>query len=148
MPIYGYGSVSRSSHTGSGLLAQVIADVLSISLQAQLQLGRLTAVELTRRVIALALIGVLALLGAGLLPFFAASTLAAVAAMALIARIVRSSLTIQLRFDWQFWRRLLAETLPYALGLTIASIYFYVTVIVMSLIAAARQCGAFVWSFA
>src|SRR5205823_12270718 len=36
---------------------------------------------------------------------------------------------------------------PYALGLTIASIYFYVTVIVMSLIATARQTGLFGTSF-
>src|SRR5204862_3072950 len=62
-------------------------------------------------------------------------------------RIVRSSLTIRLGFDWQFWRKLLADTLPYALGLTIASIYFYVTVIVMSLIATARQTGLFGTSF-
>src|SRR5437016_1904885 len=34
---------------GAGLLVQVIADVLSISLQAQLLLGRLTIVELARR---------------------------------------------------------------------------------------------------
>jgi O-antigen/teichoic acid export membrane protein len=132
---------------GAGLLIQVVADVLSISLQAQLRLGRLTAVELSRRVVALMLIGALALLGAGLLPFFAASTLAAATALALMARIVRSSITIRLGFDRQVWRELLAETLPYAVGLSIASIYFYVTVIVMSLIATATQTGLFGASF-
>src|SRR5436190_19151341 len=51
---------------GVGLLVQVIADVLSVALQARLQLGRLTAVELIRRVLTLAIIGSLALLDASL----------------------------------------------------------------------------------
>jgi O-antigen/teichoic acid export membrane protein len=132
---------------GVGLLAQVVADVLSVSLQAQLRLGRLTIVELIRRVLALILIGALALLGAGLLPFLAASTVAATVALALIAWMVRSYLTIRLTFDWRIWRELLAETLPYAIALSIAAIYFYVTVIIMSLIATATQTGLFATSF-
>jgi len=59
---------------GAGLLAQVTGDVLSISLQAQLELGRLTAVDLARRLLALVLIGLLALLGAGLLPLLCGSS--------------------------------------------------------------------------
>jgi len=132
---------------GAGLLLQVPTDVLSISLQAQLQLGRLSAVELSRRVLALVIIGALALLDAGLLPFFAASTIAGAAALALIAWIVRSSITIRLGFDRQIWRELFAETLPYAIALSIAAIYLYVTVIIMSLIASVHQTGLFATSF-
>lgn len=132
---------------GAGLLIQVPTDVLSISLQAQLQLGRLTAVELTRRVLALVIIGALALVGASLLPFLAVSTIAGAAALALIAWIVRSSITIQLGFDRQIWRELFAETLPYAIALSIATIYLYVTVIIMSLIASPTQTGLFATSF-
>jgi O-antigen/teichoic acid export membrane protein len=132
---------------GVGLLVQVVADVLSISLQAQLQLGRLTVVELSRRILALILIGTLALIGTGLLPFLAASTVAAAVALALVAWMVRSYLTIRLSFDWQIWRELLVETLPYAIALSIAAVYFYVTVIIMSLIATAIQTGLFATSF-
>ncbi len=132
---------------GVGLLVQVIADVLSISLQARLRLGSLTAVELTRRALMLVIIGALAVLDASLLPFFAASTIAAAVALALIARIVRSSIEIRLAFDRQIWRELFAETLPYAIALSIAAIYFYVTMIIMSLIATARQTGLFGTSF-
>jgi O-antigen/teichoic acid export membrane protein len=132
---------------GAGLLVQVVADVLSVPLQAPLHLGRLTAVELSRRVLALVLIGALALIGAGLLPFLAASTVAGAAALALLALMVRSSLTIQLRFERQIWRELLAETLPYAIALSVAAVYFYVTVIIMSLIASATQTGLFATSF-
>jgi O-antigen/teichoic acid export membrane protein len=132
---------------GAGLLIQVTADVLSIPLQARLQLGRLTAVELTRRVLTLTIVATLALLDAALLPFFAASTIAGAAALALIAWIVRSSITIRVRFDWQIWRGLFTENLPYAVALSIAAIYFYVTVIIMSLVATARQTGLFATSF-
>lgn len=132
---------------GAGLLIQMVADVLSISLQAQLQLGRLTAVELTRRTLALVMIGALALLDASLLPFFAASTLAGAMALALIAWIVRSSVTIQLSFDRAAWRALLTDSLPLAIAVSIGAIYFYVTVIIMSLIASANQTGLFATSF-
>jgi O-antigen/teichoic acid export membrane protein len=132
---------------GAGLLIQVIIDVLSISLQAQLQLGRLTAVELSRRILALVAIGALALLDASLLPFLAASAIAGAAALALIVRLVRSSITIRLGFDWHIWRELFAETLPFSVALSIANIYLYVTVIIMSLIATATQTGLFATSF-
>lgn len=132
---------------GAGLLIQVTTDVLSIPLQARLQLGRLTAVELTRRVVTLAIIGALALLDASLLPFFVASTIAGAVALALIAWIVRAVIRIRVRFDWGVWRELFAETLPYAIALSIAATYFYVTVIIMSLVATARQTGLFGTSF-
>jgi O-antigen/teichoic acid export membrane protein len=132
---------------GAGLLVQVVADVLSISLQAQLQLGRLTFVELSRRLLTLAIIAALALLDASLLPFFAASTVAGALALALIAWIVRSSITIRLGFDRQIWRELFAETLPFAVALSVGAIYLYVTVVVMSLLASATQTGLFATSF-
>jgi O-antigen/teichoic acid export membrane protein len=132
---------------GGGLLFQVAADVLSIPLQSQLRLGRLTIVDLARRLMALLFIGVLALLGAGLLPLLGASAFAGAGALALLAWIVRSSIRIRLSFNWQAWRVLFAETLPYAVAVSIGAVYFYVTIIVMSLIASADQTGLFATSF-
>jgi O-antigen/teichoic acid export membrane protein len=132
---------------GAGLLVQVSADVLSISLQAQLQLGRLAVVDLTRRVLALVMIATFALLGADLLPFLAASTMAGAVVLALLAWIVRSSITTGWGFDWRTWRELFRETLPLAVAASIGAIYFYVTVILMSLIASATQTGLFATSF-
>lgn len=132
---------------GGALLVQVVADVLSISLQARLLLGRLTFVELLRRVVALALIGALALAGAGLLPLLVASTVAAVVALAAVAWMVRSDVRARLVFDRRLWREMLSDTLPYAIALSIAAMYLYVTVIVMSLAATATQTGLFATSF-
>jgi O-antigen/teichoic acid export membrane protein len=132
---------------GAGLLVQVIADVMSVSLQAQLLLGRLTAVELARRALTLVLIAVLALAGAGLLPLLGASALAGAVALASIAWMVRRYVAVRLTFDLRRWRELLAETSLYAIALSIASIYLYVTVIVMSAIATPTQTGLFATSF-
>ena len=105
---------------GAGLLVQVTADVLSIPLQTQLRLGRLTVVDLIRRVLALIFIAALALLGATLLPFFAASTIAGAVALALIAWIVRSSITIRLSFDRQIVARAVrTRHCPYAVVMSI-----------------------------
>jgi O-antigen/teichoic acid export membrane protein len=132
---------------GVGLLFQVAADVLSIPLQAELRLGRLTMVDLIRRLVALLLIGVLALLSASLLPLIAASTIAGATALVLLAGIVRGSIMIRLSFDWQAWRQLFAESSLYAVAMSIGAVYFYVTVLVMSLIASADQTGLFATSF-
>jgi O-antigen/teichoic acid export membrane protein len=132
---------------GIGLLFQVVADVLSIPLQSKLLLGRLTAVDVTRRLIALLLIAGLAIAGARLLPFFAISIASGAVALLLLARMVRASITLSVSWDWTRWRALFAETLPFALAVSIGAVYFYVTIIVMSLIASALQTGFFATSF-
>jgi O-antigen/teichoic acid export membrane protein len=132
---------------GVGLFVQVIADVMSIPLQARLRLGRLTAVDLSRRLVALALIAALALAGARLLALFAVPIGSGLIALALLAWLVRSELTIAVNFDRHAWRELFRDTLPYAVAVSIGTVYVYVTVIVLSLIASATQTGLFATSF-
>jgi O-antigen/teichoic acid export membrane protein len=132
---------------GAGLLAQVTADVLSVPLQARLELGRLTAIDVARRLAALALIAILSFVGAGLLPFFAASTMATCLALVILARTVRSSVTIRVSVRWREWRDLFSETLPFAIAASVGAIYIYVTVIVMSLLSTSKQTGLFAVSF-
>jgi O-antigen/teichoic acid export membrane protein len=132
---------------GAGLLVQVAADVLSIPLQTRLRLGRLAAVDLGRRLSAVVLIGALALAGAGLLPFLAVPIVSGLAALLGLARMVRSSLTLRVSFDWRRWKALFVETLPSAVATSIAAVYFYVTIVVMSLIASAKETGLFATSF-
>lgn len=133
---------------GAGLLPQVVTDVLSISLQAQLLLGRLSAVEAARRVLVLMLVAALALAaGAGLLPLLAAVPVATLLAMVVMAWLVRREVLVRMRFEWGLWRELLVQTLPFAIALSLAGVYFYVTVIMMSLIASETQTGLFGTSF-
>jgi O-antigen/teichoic acid export membrane protein len=132
---------------GAGLLMQVTADVLAIPLQVELRLARLTLVDLTRRTVALALVGVLALAGAGLLPLLAVSIGSSFVAMVMLAWMARASLKLRARFAWRSWRNLFAQTLPSAIAMSIGAVYFYVTIIVMSLIASLNQTGLFATSF-
>jgi O-antigen/teichoic acid export membrane protein len=132
---------------GAGLLVQVAADVMSIPLQAQLRLGRMTAADLSRRLTAVLLVGALALAGAGLVPLLAVSLGSGLAALALLVRMVRGSLALRAGWDRRAWRRLLVDTLPSAIATSIGAIYFYVTIIVMSLVASASQTGLFATSF-
>jgi O-antigen/teichoic acid export membrane protein len=132
---------------GVGLLVQVTADVVSIPLQAQLRLARLALVDLSRRLVALALIGALALAGSGLLPLFAVPIGSGLVALALLVRFTRSSFQLTAGFDLRSWRALFKETLPPAVAVSIGTVYFYVTILVMSLIASATQTGLFATSF-
>lgn len=132
---------------GVGLLIQVTADVLTIPLQARLRLGLLALIDLVRRAVTLALIGVLILFGVGLLPFLAVPIPAGAIALIILSRTVRSFVTITLGFDRPAWRGLLRDTLPFAVATTVGAIYLYVTVIVMSLIATAHQTGLFATAF-
>jgi O-antigen/teichoic acid export membrane protein len=132
---------------GAGLLTQVTADVLAIPLQVELRLPLLTFVDLSRRLVALGLVGVLALAGAGLLPLLGVSIGSGFVAVAMLAWTTRSSLKLRARFVWRSWRELFMETLPSAVAMSIGAVYFYVTIIVMSLIASPNQTGLFATSF-
>jgi O-antigen/teichoic acid export membrane protein len=132
---------------GVGLLVQVIADVLSVPLQSALLLGRLTMVDTLRRLVALALTGVLVVVGATLLPLLAVSTGAGAVALALLTAMVRSDVTVRITVDWRRWRALLADTLPFAIAMSVGAVYFYVTIVLMSVIASAHQTGLFATSF-
>jgi O-antigen/teichoic acid export membrane protein len=132
---------------GIGLLLQVVTDLLSVPLQATLQLGRLTVVDLVRRALAVLFIAGLAALGSKLLPFLGVPILSGGIALLMVARLVRPHLTIWLRVDPRAWRALLADAFPFAIAASIGALYFYITVIVMSLIANPVQTGLFATAF-
>jgi O-antigen/teichoic acid export membrane protein len=132
---------------GVGLLHQVATDVLSVPLQAELRLGRLAVVDFTRRLVALVLIACLAAIGAGLLPFVAVSIVAGAVALLLLTWLVRNSVAFRPRFDWHSWKASFVDSVPFGVAVSAAALYFYITIIVMSLIATERQTGIFATSF-
>jgi O-antigen/teichoic acid export membrane protein len=60
---------------------------------------------------------------------------------------VRASITLSVSWDRRRWWALFADTIPFALAVSIGAVYFYITIIVMSLIASALQTGFFATSF-
>jgi O-antigen/teichoic acid export membrane protein len=135
---------------GIGLTLQVIQTLVSVPLQGTMRLGWVAAADLLRNAITTLLIIALVLAGAGIVPLLAVITPACLAALLLTVRLVRRSMpSLPLRPSLHFvaYAPLLRETLPFAVAIALSSIYFRVTVVVVSLEATALQTGYFSTSF-
>jgi O-antigen/teichoic acid export membrane protein len=132
---------------GVGMIFTAVANLLTASLQGELRFGWVTVINLTRQVVAVALLVALVLAGAGLLPLLASSSVAGVAVLAFAAFLVRRQMPLRPRFKDTGWLPLVRDTLPYAAAIAVNTFYFRITIVVMSLIATAQQTGYFATSF-
>ena len=132
---------------GCGFLLQTTQVTYMLPLLARLGLGWVTAVELLKQ-IATAL-GTVALVvaGAPLLPFWAVSIPAGLAATAFGAVLVGRSMPLLPAFDRGAWRPLLRGTLPYSLATAVGVIYFRLAILIMSHVASGQQTGYYGASF-
>jgi O-antigen/teichoic acid export membrane protein len=132
---------------GVGLTFQVVQTLVSVPLQGTMRLGWVAAADLLRNAITTLLIIVLVLAGAGIVPLLAVITPACLAALLLTARLVRGSMPLRPSVRFAAFAPLLRETFPFAVAIALSSVYFRVTVVVMSLEATALQTGYFSTSF-
>jgi O-antigen/teichoic acid export membrane protein len=132
---------------GGGLMLQTSQNTFAMPLQAQLRLGWVTLAELLRQAFAAAGIVVLVLAGASLLPFWAVTVPAGLVGSALCALLIRRVMPLRLSFDRAIWIPLLRDTLPYAAAAAVGVIYFRLAILIMSVVASARQTGYFGASF-
>lgn len=132
---------------GVGLTLQVVQTLVSVPLQGTMRLGWVAAADLLRNAITTLLIVALVLAGAGIVPLLAVITPACLAALLLTVRLVRRSTALRPSFQLAAYAPLLRETFPFAVAIALSSIYFRVTVVVMSLDASALQTGYFSTSF-
>lgn len=132
---------------GGGFLLQTTQVTYMLPLLARLGLGWVTAVELLKQ-IGMA-VGTVALVvaGAPLLPFWAVSIPAGLAATALAGVLVRRSMPLLPAFDRDAWRLLLRGTLPYSLATAVGVIYFRLAILIMSHVASGQQTGYYGASF-
>jgi len=128
---------------GVALLLQCATASLSISLMSQLRLGWVTAIDLVRQLVFVALVIVFVVVGAGLLAFLALAIPAAAAALALTVWLVRGDMRLRPSFDRAAWREMLILILPFSAAAAAAVIYFRMAVIVVSLLVGARELGDF-----
>jgi O-antigen/teichoic acid export membrane protein len=136
--------VAGTAIAGLGVLAANLQAALATALQADLRLGLVTAAELARQAATAAGIVVLALAGAGLLAFFANTVVAGVLAVGLTAAFVGR---VWPSFDGAEWRSLLRETLPFALAVAVAALYFRLAILLVDLLSTEQQTGFFGASF-
>jgi O-antigen/teichoic acid export membrane protein len=147
--IAGYGSalVLGTVLAGTGFLLQALQGLFGVALQAQLRLGWVTVADLVRQAVLVAMLVLLVVGGAGIVPFLAAGIPAGVVALVLTAVLVRGTMPMRPSFAPGRWWSLLRDTLPFALATAIGIVYFRVTIVVMSLIATKVQTGYFATSY-
>lgn len=132
---------------GFGLVLVIAQGALTIPLAVELKNGRLAVNELLKQFVTVAGIAVLALAGASLLPFFAVQVLAGAAMLLALPLIGGRALFVAPRADRAEMVYLLKEAIPIAVALALAQVYFRILVIMLSLMATARETGLFGTSY-
>lgn len=132
---------------GIGMLLQILADVLAVAMQGELRFGWPAIITVSRQVVAVALIVVLVLAGAGLVPFLAVTIPAGLVTLGLTAYVVHGRMPLRPTLRGPERWALVRDTLPYAAAIAINTIYFQVTILVMHQIASPTQTGYFALSF-
>jgi O-antigen/teichoic acid export membrane protein len=145
----GYSStlVAGTLLAGGGFVLLTSQTSYSLPLLARLQLPAVTAIEVLRQVGTGATIVVLVLLGAPLLPFWAATIPAGVAATAMGALLIRRTMPLRPAFDRGTWGALLRRTLSYSMAAAVGVIYFRMAILIMSHVTSAQQTGYYGASF-
>jgi O-antigen/teichoic acid export membrane protein len=119
----------------------------TIPLIAELRLELVTALDLLRQALVVGGTLLLVVAGAGLLGFFVLPIPVAIAVLVstliAVGKKGRSNPTL----ESGEWRYLLGETLPAAAASVLASLFYRVAIVVMSLIATAQETGYFGLSF-
>jgi len=132
---------------GGGFVLLTTQTTYTVPLLARLRLQAVTAVEALRQIGVTVAIVVLVLAGAPLLPFWAATIPAGVAATALGALLIRRSMPLLPAFDREVWGTLLRRTLPYSMAAAVGVIYFRLAILIMSHVASGQQTGYYGASF-
>jgi O-antigen/teichoic acid export membrane protein len=147
--VAGYGStlVLGTLLAGAGMVLQVTQSLLSVSLQGALRFGWVTVIDLVRQAVTVAAIVALVLGDAAVLAFLAVGIPAGAAALGLTMLLVRKDMPLWPALHVSAWWPLLRDTIPYAVAIALNSVYFRVTIVVMSLTAAELETGYFSTSF-
>ena len=130
-----------------GLFLSNLQATLAVVLTARLRLGWLAVTDFLTQSVSAAMMIALVISGASLLPFYAATSVAALCALILTAALVRGELTLTPAFDVVRWRALLSESVVYAAATALGVVYFQVVVIAVNLLTTPRQTGYFALGF-
>jgi O-antigen/teichoic acid export membrane protein len=145
----GYGSamVLGTALAGLGAIIQTFQNTLAVQLMVDLRLGWVTILEFVRQVATVVGIVVLVLADAGLVWFLSLLIPASLIAVAMTVRLVRGHVPMRPSFDWDQWRTLIREVLPFAAIVLVTLVYFRLALIVLSLVSSATETGYFGASF-
>jgi O-antigen/teichoic acid export membrane protein len=135
MALLGYDDliVAGVAVIGLGLLLTVVQDNWTIPLAGRLQWGWFSLIGFLRTSVTAILVIAFALLGAGLISYYAISILAAATVFALTGWKMRQHISLLPAFERAAWWRLLRDALPYAAATTVGILYFRVALMMLSL---------------
>jgi O-antigen/teichoic acid export membrane protein len=139
--------VAGTALGGLGLLFTMAQQTYAIPLTAELRLGSATALDLARQALTVIGIVVLVLAGAELLAFFVIPVPVGIVLLAGTLLVIREHRGVRPGVDPGELRYLLPETVPAAAASVLASLFYRVAIVLMSLIATATQAGYFAASF-
>ncbi|HTD09170.1 MAG TPA: oligosaccharide flippase family protein, partial [Solirubrobacteraceae bacterium] len=132
---------------GFGMVFLVVQDGCSVPLQVSLRFGWVAGLQLAVQVGVAIEAVLLALAGAGLLPFFAMQL--PIVIPVLVATVVVGGHDSRLipSLDTAQWRRMVGRILPFSAAVVLSVVYFQVAQIMVSLLSSPAQTGYFGVSF-
>lgn len=147
--VAGYGSdlVLGTALAGIGMMVMLTQSLVAAVLQSRLRFGWAALIELARQLVTTAFIVALVLTGAGVLSFLAVAIPAGAVGLVLTVVLVRGSIRLQPAFHPGRWLPLMRDTLVFAVAIAVNTLYFRVTLVIMSLVSSAAQTGYFAVSF-
>ena len=129
------------------MLLYVTQQTLTIPLYARLRFGWVAGLQLLFQVGVLATAAILALAGAGLLPFLAMQVPIMLPVLAFTVLLGGHEARAMPVVDASEWRRMLSQILAYSTATVLAALYFRAAQILVSLLSSGAQSGYFGASF-
>jgi O-antigen/teichoic acid export membrane protein len=141
----GYGSTLTLgvALASIGLILQSMQAALTMSLMSDLRLGLVAALEVLRASLVAALIIALVAAGAHLLAFLAVTIPVGLLVLVLNAWAVRGRIPLRPAFHPAKWWSVIREVLPYSAAVAAGTLYFYLAIILVSLLASSVDVGYF-----
>jgi O-antigen/teichoic acid export membrane protein len=132
---------------GLGMVALVLQDGVSIPLQVALRFGWVAGLQLAIQVGVAIEAVLLAVAGAGLLPFFALQLPVVLPVLVLTAVVGGHDARLMPSLDTRQWRTMVGRILPYSVTVVLAVLYFQIAQVMVSLLSSPTQTGYFGVSF-
>ena len=128
---------------GVGVVAASVQSTLGVALMVELRYGWLTLLDILRQALLVAGILILVAAGAGIVPLLALQAPSVLIVLALTAWLVRGNVPLLPAFEWERWRALLREVIPFAAATIIGAVYFRASLITLGLVSTETETGYF-----
>jgi O-antigen/teichoic acid export membrane protein len=126
-----------------GIFLNNLQSTFGVVLLAQLRVGWLAVIDFVMQTVSVGWLIVMVALRAPLLPFYAATTIAAGVVLALVVVLVRHDISFRPSFNLTRWRALASETFVYAAATALGVVYAQVVVVATDLLTTRVQTGYF-----